>query len=38
MASRLDLLLYNVFEKLELEVMKKRKEMTNTCKIPPTPK
>jgi hypothetical protein len=36
--SILALLLYIFFEKLKLEVIKKAKEMTNTSKIPPTPK
>jgi hypothetical protein len=38
LASRLGRLLYNFFEKLELEVIKKKKEMTNACKMQPTPK
>ncbi len=32
------ILLYNFFGKLKLEVIKNKKEMTNTSKIPPTPK
>jgi hypothetical protein len=38
MASILALLLHNVFGKLKLEVIKNKKEMTNTSRIPPTPK
>jgi hypothetical protein len=36
--SILALLLYIFFEKLKLEVIKKTEEMTNTSKIPHTPK